>query len=236
VRTAVLLLTIPTLLAAAPPPAAETAAVKLHRLFGETVDPDKDCTFALDGEKLKVTIPGNRHSLTTTTGVWPNAPRTTKRIEGDFAAEVTVVRSDPGPRPKDVAAAGLVIWDDETHFATGQRFHTYSGNNPKRVVVYRSDVFNTDSADVRKGGFPSRHGPQLTAEEAAKPVRLRLSRVGKTLTFESCTDDKTWKTVHTREAEFPEKVAVGIFAERTEGQKPFEPVFENLTVTPLPKK
>src|SRR5262245_59887631 len=96
-RVALLLLTTPALLAAAPPP-VETAAVQLRRRFGETVDPDKDCTFTLDGEKLKVVIPGARHTLGTGSGVWTNAPRTMKRTEGDFAAEVTVVRSDPGPR------------------------------------------------------------------------------------------------------------------------------------------
>jgi hypothetical protein len=60
--------------------------------------------------------------------------------------------------------------------------------------------------------------------------------VGKILTFESCLDGKTWTAVRTREAEFPAKVAVGVYAERTEGEKPYETVFENLTITPLSKK
>jgi regulation of enolase protein 1 (concanavalin A-like superfamily) len=228
VRAVCFILAIPAAFAAAPPP-AETAAVKLRRLFGETVNPDKDCTFALDGEKLKVTIPGGRHNLGTGSGVWTNEPRTTKWIEGDFAAEVTVIRSDPGSRLKDLGSAGLVIWYDETHFATGQRYHTNMDNTERRVL-YMSQVFGADDE------WPARLGPGISAEDAAKPVRLRLFRVGNTITFESCLDGKTWKAVRTREAEFPAKVAVGIFAERTDGDKPYEAVFENLTVTTLPKK
>jgi regulation of enolase protein 1 (concanavalin A-like superfamily) len=234
IRSGCLFLVFVSTAAAAPPPAGETPAVKLFRLFGETVDPDKDCTFTLDGEKLKLTIPEASHSLTTTSGVKPNAPKTKKAVEGDFTAEVTVVRSDPGPNGSDMAAAGLAVWNGEGHVVTAQRFHTRSGQE-ERVVVYRSDVIRPNAA-LPKQGLDARLSPHLTVEEAGKAVRLRLTRSGKTWTFETSLDSTTWQKVHTREEEFPQSVEVGVFAERTRGEKPFEAVFENLTITPAKKK
>src|SRR4051812_14012018 len=103
-----LILTLATYPAFAAPPPKEPEAVKLKRLWGDTTDPDKDCQFVLDGEVLKVTVPGKvNHQFTAARHSGrqggDNAPRTGKAVAGDFTLEVKLPAAVPGA---DAANAG----------------------------------------------------------------------------------------------------------------------------------
>src|SRR5688500_18167209 len=71
----------------ATPVPRETEAEKVRGLFGAIEDPDKVCTFRLDGNRLKVTAAKGLRGLNPSRGL-VNAPRTLKPVEGDFVATV----------------------------------------------------------------------------------------------------------------------------------------------------
>src|SRR5262249_3402860 len=92
---------------AAPPP-KEPESTKLKRIWGETADFDKDCTFALAGGTLKISVPAKNHLFRASThdggrGQPDNAPRTVQTVAGDFTLTVQFVSTVP---VKDAANAG----------------------------------------------------------------------------------------------------------------------------------
>src|SRR5262249_34889176 len=84
-----LLLAAP-LVVAAPVP-RESHADKIRRLYGTPEDPDKVCTFALDGNALRLTAAKGLRGLNPSRGL-VNAPRTLRPVRGDFEATVRVTK------------------------------------------------------------------------------------------------------------------------------------------------
>jgi hypothetical protein len=222
--------------AAAPIPKEDDAA-RLRRLYGVPVDPDKDCTFEMVGEKLRIKVPGKHHSLHPNPGLF-NAPRVAKEVEGDFSATVRVafpIRPSPGPEADQhaqaFATAGLVAWaeDGETvrlvrkeyrlRVRQGECFdRTWSWVGPKKGKGYNGfssafDVKGSESGWVRLG----RSGQKLTAA---------YSRDGKEWTADSSADGV--------ELGWGGKVKVGLIAENGYSAA-FEAVFDEYTLT-VPKK
>src|SRR5580704_11340407 len=89
-RSVVIVLLVAPLAVAAPIP-KETEADKIRRLYGTPEDPDKFCTFALDGNQLRLTAAKGLRGLNPSRGL-TNAPRTLKPVRGDFEASVRVIR------------------------------------------------------------------------------------------------------------------------------------------------
>src|SRR5262245_13596775 len=120
VRVTLLVLSIPVTLAAAPPPREDDAA-KITRLYGEVIDPDKDCTFTLTGHKITIAVPGSDHFLAWERGK-TNAPRVMKEWEGDFRASVILGGGFP-KTPRSVVegrypfhGAGLLAFADDKNY------------------------------------------------------------------------------------------------------------------------
>src|SRR5262245_23570907 len=84
---AILVLACVPIMAIAAPIPKEDDAVRIRRVYGETIDPDRDCKFEMTGEKLRLTIPGKQHFVERKLY---NAPRVAREIEGDFTLTVRV--------------------------------------------------------------------------------------------------------------------------------------------------
>lgn len=92
-------------------------------LWGELVNPDRDCKTALDreGRRATITVPGTPHLLSAEIGRM-NAPRLLRDVRGDFAARVRV-RGTGRPSGAPTAAeyypfhgAGLLLWQDPGNY------------------------------------------------------------------------------------------------------------------------
>ena len=87
--------------------------------WGTVTDPDKDCLFSIQGDKLGITVPAKNHNLHPAREM--NAPRVLRRVSGDFSVQVKitadfkpgVISTGPG-RPFN--GAGLLLWQSEKSF------------------------------------------------------------------------------------------------------------------------
>jgi hypothetical protein len=216
---------------AAPPP-KDSATTKILRLFGEVIDPDKDCTISLDGERLRMSIPGTTHGIHFD-GSNNNAPRVLQDVTGDFVVKVKVVKTalpaDYGP--EGLAGAGLIVTDAD-QAATFQRFHTIastSGGGSNRVECYRFSSSFTDPPSAMKAGVFSMGG-HLPSGAADKPVYLKVTRTGSTVSTATSADGTAWVSDSKHTLKLSRTVRVGVFANHS-GKKPYEAEFESFTVS-----
>jgi regulation of enolase protein 1 (concanavalin A-like superfamily) len=219
--------------AAAPPP-KEPEAGKLRRLWGETADLDKDCSFSLDGEKLKITVPAKTHVFLASThdggrGRPDNAPRTEQKVSGDFTLTVQLTQTLPTADKANAgtfAGAGVYVLGGSA-CGTISLHHTAgadgaAGTSQFRLMGKTTNSSTSDSRGMAKG-------------EADKPITLRLVREGNRIKSSYNTDGKTWKTLWTYEGEFANEVTVGVYVENT-GAKGYEAVFDGFKVDTGEKK
>ena len=218
---AVLVMT--TAAAAAPGPKPESEADRFARLFGTAVDPDKDCTFKLDGAKLTITVPDTPHGWIRPTR---NAPRVVRAARGDFVARVKVTSR---MHPEGISGiAGLVVYQDDRNFAewavmrraaagAGRLVATFLRDGQPRAFATRGVTEWTDAADAEAGR-----------------VWFRLTRAGSSLAYEVSSDGgATWRHLGLNEgAAAARDVKVGVFASNP-GSTPFTATFEDFTVGPL---
>lgn len=214
---------------AAPPP-KETEADKLRRMWGETIDPQKDCSFSLTGGRLTIGIPGTPHKFTPDRPDTPGkAPRVRRTVGGDFDARVKVVSVTlPTENATGVlmTSGGIFLGTDDTTFVTISRYTTRGINGPGLAPQYLSQLRTAEGGD-------SALKPQPPTAEG-KPVFVRLVRKGSTVTTHTSLDSETWDTVTTRTHTWPDKVYVGVFASHGLNHA-VEGAFEDFRVTPLPK-
>jgi regulation of enolase protein 1 (concanavalin A-like superfamily) len=233
VRVALLFLAIPTALAAAPPP-KEPETAKLKRLWGETIDLDKDCTFALDGDKLKIGVPNKSHLYRATShdggrGQPDNAPRTEQKVSGDFTLTVQLTQTRPATDKENAgsfAGAGVYILGGAGCCSVSLH-HTAGSDGAVNNSQFRLTGKTTHSSTSGARG--------TSKDEATKPIALRLVREGNQIKTTYSTDGKTWKTIWNYDGEFAHDVTVGVYAENT-GAKGYEAVFEGLKVETGEKK
>ena len=67
---------------AAGPPPKEADVETIRRIWGTVVDPKKDCTVRLSGNRLVVKVPGSPHEYDTTAEVY-HAARILQDVTGD---------------------------------------------------------------------------------------------------------------------------------------------------------
>ena len=108
-----LLLALPLVAVAAPVP-KETEAEKIEKLFGKIEDPEKDCKFALDGTKLKITLKGGKRYDYDLDGKVKNCPRVLREVKGDFVMTAKIIarlpdKAEPGEGDYPETAAGLMM-------------------------------------------------------------------------------------------------------------------------------
>jgi len=230
--TSVVLLTL-TLPFAAPPP-KEPEAGKLRRLWGETTDLDKDCTFSLDGEKLKITVPAKTHVFLASThdggrGRPDNAPRTEQKVSGDFTLTVQLAQTLPAADKANAgtfAGAGVYVLGGSA-CGTISLHHTAGADGAAGTSQFRLMGKTTNSS--------TSGGRNMAKGETDKPITLRLVREGNRIQSSYNTDGKTWKTLWTYEGEFANDVTVGVYAENT-GAKGYKAVFDGLKIDTGEKK
>lgn len=224
-----LLLALLPAIAAAPVP-KETEAEKIKRLFGTPADPEKDCRFALDGEKLIVRTPEAGHPFAFGAGIGP-APRVTRTVEGDFTATVRI-RMAPPRQPQPTGGtrthflAGLYLAASDTSFAYNARAVEDQQNQLRRTGRHGAWLGGNQQFSGSSGG--GAFDPETTF--------LRVSRTGGKLQFGASADGKGWHLFAGPDVAYPDKVTLALFAANP-GGLPFAAEFDQFTVaTPADKK
>jgi hypothetical protein len=159
----------------------ETA--KVERVFGSIEDPDRDCKFELDGDKLKLTMKGGKQY--DYGDDVKNCPRTLREVKGDF---VVTVRSfavlpenaEPAKGKLAEAGAGLIVL------------------GPKGVT-WRSGMHDFRGAERNLMlSLPGTRGPAgLEIKAPGAGVFTRFSRKGDSLDLSVSADGKNWSSVVT---------------------------------------
>jgi regulation of enolase protein 1 (concanavalin A-like superfamily) len=203
-----------------PPPAAEPRPGMTLVGWGQTFDPDGDCTFLPEGKGLTITVPPTPHDLTAEEGRI-NAPRVLQDVEGDFRAQVKVsgafrptAGSVPGHLP--FQSGGLLLWSDAQNYVRLER----AGMNRNGV--------NESSAtlELRSGGRPSATAPVPLGEQ---DTYLRMERSGNQVRGWVSPNGRKWTRLEPLEATFPAKVRVGIAAVNA-AREPLSVRFEDFQV------
>jgi len=176
--------------------------------FGTIVDPVGDCSFAREGEKLTIRIPGAYHDL------WPvagkvNAPLVLQEAEGDFSISVAVAHIDRAERDTRIAglagtasfhAGSLVIWQDAKNFVRFDR--TQMDRSGQQITSCYLHVFKDGARLV-----------ELSLVVPNRPTQLRLTRKADTLTAAYSQDGGTsWKELPSQKIDLPAKVKAGVSA------------------------
>jgi len=220
------LFVLPVLALAAPVP-KERPNERMLREFGTVVDPDKDTSFALDGSKLKISVPAGEHNFVPGKGL-ANAPRITRSVEGDFVALVRIRMYD-GPVADGggrlLAQAGMFVGSDEQNFA-----------------------FHARSLEVQQGGLRrnGRHGGWINGNANGggssggghfdpEAVYFRIKRIGNKLLFAAVPDANAgnWHEFGGPTVNLPEKVTFGLFVTNSTKQA-FTVEFDELSITSTP--
>jgi hypothetical protein len=229
IRALLLAFVLPAFALASPVP-KETEADKLKRLFGTTVDPEKNSKFTLDGEKLVLRVADAPHLLQPGD---QSAPRVTRTVEGDFTAQVRVRLpaprlDEPLPRRGELVQVGMFLTDDGGLLAAHARtlVATPGQKDPfRRQGRFQLWYANGSSSSGSSGGA---FDPET--------VHFRLRRDSGKLYGAASADGKSWHEFGGfQQILFPEKATLGLFLANPSGM-PFGVEFEGFTVTPKAKK
>lgn len=223
--------------AVAPVP-KESDDARMLRLYGKPEDANGDCTFKLDGPRLRLVAAKGLRGINNSRNL-NTAPRALRDVSGDFTATLKIVRDVPpagaGGASTDFIVSGgggLLLWGGMANHLRLSRSH-----------------YPAAAANMAGGGNPTTYnfrgaaaGAQLDDQsndldkQETGPVTFKLVRAGQAVTASYTTNDKDW---HTFEAvtleELPATVKVGVYAAHN-FDKPLEIVFEPLAVTPGAKK
>ncbi len=211
-RCAFVLLALAPLAVAAPVP-KESEVEKIKKLFGEIVDPDKDCKFKLDGDKLLVTMPGGKRydyrderlpgRQAGEQKPVTNCPRVLREVEGDFVVTVRASATLPDdPKAADgkmpEAGAGIFITDaDKRVWRAGMHDFDLTGKGRKLMAI-----------------IPGSHGPAgfpLTANKSGASLYTRLTLQNGKLSVEFSGDGKEWQGGISLSMDKNEKRKVGVY-------------------------
>jgi regulation of enolase protein 1 (concanavalin A-like superfamily) len=206
---------------AAPIPKGESETERIERLFGKPVDPDKDCTFRLDGKSLTITVPDKPHTIHK--GIC-NAPRLVRDVRGDFVAKVKAICRLPGGAKSYPCFAGMIVFQNETTFATFQ---------VTRELQLMDGSFSACAyEDGRKIDGIAVTGSRRV--EPTMPLWFRMTRQGGELTHAFSYDGVEWEPLVRWRVHVPldRSLSVGICAGH-EGISGFTATFEDLTVEPI---
>ena len=201
--------------------AANPAGEKIKG-WGETIDPDGDCKFTLEKDRLTIKVPGTLHDLSVEANNL-SAPRVVQEIQGDWLARVQISGkvSHQGDRvsPRYLAyhGAGIVAWKDDQTYVRLERAGLI---NPEGQPVHYVNF------ELRKNGLHA-GGEGMSIPD--KPTFLRLSRrLGKFVGSFSA-DGKEWTDFKPLDAELPQDLKVGVVAVNTSTEA-FEAQFAKFAV------
>jgi len=194
--------------------------------WGEVIDPDGDCKFSVEGEKLTIAIPGTDHALSVERGQM-NAPRVLRDVEGDFVAQVKVSGPFPTqaqgvvPTRRPFHGAGLLLWQDPENFIRLERAELVV---PGRNMSYAS-------FELRRGGRFERQGNAAELPVTGEELFLRLERRNGLVFGSVSSDGDHWTALRPMAVDLPRALRVGIVAGHNTST-PFRPRFEGFTLSP----
>lgn len=195
-----LFLALPFTAVAAPVP-KETEAEKIERLYGKVEDPEKDCTFKLDGNALKITLKGGKRYDYDMEGKVKNCPRLTgKEVKGDFVATTLVHAELPdGAKPAEgdmaEAGVGLILLGEKERF---RRVGMHDFLDAKRMSM--AVLF----------GCHGQAGVDIKGSGAG--IYVRLTRKGEDVEIHLSTDRQKWVWAMTQGKVKEEAIRVGVYA------------------------
>ena len=187
--------------------------------WGVAIDPQKDCEFSRDVERLTMKIVASRHqrggekmSL--------NAPRVMREVEGDFTITVKVVGNfhPGGPSTNPMSApwhgAGILVWNDADNYIRLERASVNRGGNVSPYInfeEFKSGVHGvTNNGDANEGN-----------------CWLRMERKGGTIIGSVSFDGGVWKELKPMQIAWPAKLKLGLQATTTSSLLPWTVSFEN---------
>lgn len=197
--------------------------------WGKAEDPDKDCEFTAQGDKLAIRVPGgNSHDLSAELGKM-NSPRSLQEIEGDFKIEVTVDGNfEPGGDSSQEGRSGyngaclLLMMDEQNYLRLERATLHWSGSKAAPYINY----------ELRENGVNTGFGS--TGDTALKPqgpTVLRIERKGNFIRASVSNDGIAFVEMPSKSlpSTWPVKIKVGVAAVST-SKKDFTPVFSGLKI------
>jgi regulation of enolase protein 1 (concanavalin A-like superfamily) len=238
IRCAFVLFALTPLAVAAPVP-KESETEKIKKLYGEIVDPDKDCKFKLDGEKLLITMPGGKRyeywdldekppwNQANDWKALTNCPRVLREIEGDFVVTVRAYASLPKePKPAEgtlaEAGAGIIVVNDKGRVWRAGTHDFLSGKGQRDLMAI----------------IPGSHGPsgfELTPGSEGVGLDMRFVRQGDRIRLEHTNDGKKWFGGFSTAVDKEGKLKVGVYG-FSNSKSDTTVTFEKFEVKPVEKK
>jgi regulation of enolase protein 1 (concanavalin A-like superfamily) len=176
--------------------------------WGRWNDPDGDCSYKVEKEKLTISVPGTAHDLSSEY-VRMNAPTVLREMIGDFsllvkvsgkfAPEGQIVNNHPAYQ-----AAGLVVMLDNRNYVRLERAAILRNNTrePQQILTF----------DVRINGTAQRAGQATDTRLQDAPLYLLLQRQGDKIMGGISTDGQEWQNLGEKTLTKQEKLRVGITA------------------------
>ena len=168
------------------------------------LDPDDDCKIK---STIIIKVPKADQNLNPTRNFSQplNAPRLLKHVSGDFTAQVKVTGSfAPDAQNPGFMGAGLVIWEDETHFLRMERTAYFNGNE---VTCEFPPIEHWRNGNFV--GFPPKY-PLASKHYKGNSTWLKIQRKDEKLIASVSQDGKEWQIVKEKKDLFPEDVSVGL--------------------------
>lgn len=207
IRSAFVLFALTPLAVAAPVP-KESESEKIKKLYGEIVDPDKDCKFRLDGEKLLITMPGGKRY-----DYWDNhpelkpgdkqeslknCPRVMRPLNGDFTMTVLFAvslpdKAEPVFGKYAEAGAGIMVLSEGRMKRFG--LHEFGGGKRFRMFTLEG----------------SRGAAGIPADDHPGSVHIRLTRRDNLLKFAISDDGEKWSNLVSHDDVKESKLTVGVY-------------------------
>jgi hypothetical protein len=156
--------------------------------WGEMIDPDRDCLFAVGADQVGIQIPGTPHDLSAELNR-TNAPRVLQPVEGDFEIEVRVAGTLAPDQPlvatrTAYAGAGLLLMRDEANYIRLERAALRRGGMIRHYVNFEQ----RQEGDLLRFGRVDDY--ELQGNES---VRLKLVVTGRTVSGWVRTGDDAWQ-------------------------------------------
>ena len=171
--------------------------------WGQVVDPDGDCTIAVQGKEVEMKIPGTKHDFAAELGL-RNAPRILRKVKGDFIAEVKVAGEfKPGAQSKirgrrPYQGAGLIVMKDKDNYVSLHR----------GCVTLDTKVRHYANFELREGGKLATSGQDLDIPDGN--ICLKLERRGNKVFASTSPDGVAWTTLDPLTLPLPEATQLGV--------------------------
>ena len=193
--------------------------------WGTLIDPDGDCGFLVENDRLSIRVPGKPHDLSSELNR-TNAPRVLQQVTGDFLVEVQVGgKFQPGEATirsrTSFNGAGLLLWHDARNYIRLERAALERSGSASHYVNFEE---RANGRVVRLGqasDFPI---------DESKTCYLRLERKGERIHGSVRQGDGAWQNLTPKTTKLPELVEIGVAAINA-SDAPFAPTFIGLRKT-----